>query len=175
MTPAINQWAQRHGITADALTDLHAVLMSAVPQPSGDATGSEAAAQQRIRLEAPHHGVRLWRNNVGATPSSEQHQCPYCHNHFTEQKQPVRYGLANESTAMNKVVKSHDLIGITPMTVKPEHVGGILGIFTSIECKRPGWQYKGTTREIGQLNWAQIVIGLGGFAQFATDPGEVWS
>ena len=161
MTPAINQWAAKHGVSAEAVADLHAVLMSAVPQPVSDATGSEAAAQQRIRLEAPHHGVRLWRNNVGACMDDRG-------NH-------IRYGLANESTAMNKVVKSHDLIGITPMTVKPEHVGGILGIFTSIECKRPGWQYKGTAREVGQLNWAQIVIGLGGFAQFACDPGDIWS
>lgn len=161
MTPAINEWAQRHGITAEALTDLHAVLMSAVPQPSGDATGSEAAAQQRIRLEAPHHGVRLWRNNVGACMDDRG-------NH-------IRYGLANESTAMNKVVKSSDLIGITPMTVKPEHVGGVIGVFTAIECKRPGWKYRANGREQAQLSFMQIVIGLGGFAQFATDPKEIWS
>lgn len=174
MIPLINEWARRHGVSTEAVSDLHNVLMSAVPQQMSDVTGSEAAAQQRIRLAAPHHGVRLWRNNVGATPSSEQHSCPHCLNHFTEQKQPVRYGLANESTAMNKVIKSSDLIGITPLTVRPEHVGGVIGVFTAIECKRPGWKYKAIAREQAQLSFMQVVIGLGGFAQFATDPSEVW-
>lgn len=175
MAVLINQWAQRHGITAAALADLQVTLMSAVPQVTPNVTGSEAAAQQRIRLAAPNHGVRLWRNNVGATPASEDIKCPHCHNHFTEQKQPVRYGLANESSAMNKVVKSHDLIGITPVTITPQMVGGFLGVFTSIEVKRPGWKFRGNAHESAQLKWADIVNSLGGIAQFATDPEDVWS
>lgn len=160
MTP-LNEWAQRHGVSAAAVADLHAVLMSAVPQPISEATGSEAAAQQRIRLEAPRHGVRLWRNNVGACMDDRG-------NH-------IRYGLANESTAMNKVIKSSDLIGITPLTILPEHVGGVIGIFTAIECKRPGWTYRAAAREQAQLSFMQVVIGLGGYAQFATDPKDIWS
>lgn len=159
MTP-INEWAARHGISAAALADLSEVLNSPVIETTPDATGSEAAGQQRIRLEAPHHGVRLWRNNVGAC--EDEHG-----NH-------IRYGLANESKAMNSVVKSSDLIGITPMVIKPEHVGATLGVFTAIECKRPGWQYRASPREQAQLSFMQIVIGLGGFAQFATDPGDIW-
>lgn len=157
MTP-INEWAARHGITPDALADLHTII---IPQSSPGVTGSEAAAQQRIRLEAPKHGVRLWRNNVGAC--------------MDERGNHIRYGLANESRAMNKVIKSSDLIGITPMTVRPEHVGGVVGVFTAIECKRPGWLYKGSPREKAQMSFMQVVIGMGGFAQFATDPGDIWS
>jgi len=159
MTP-LNAWAQRHGITPEALTELRAVLASAIPSTNTDATGSEAAAQQRIRLEAPHHGVRLLRNNVGAVT--------------TDDGRHIRYGLANESTAMNQAIKSADLIGITPVTITPAMVGGFLGVFTSIECKRPGWKYSGSPREVAQLSWAEVVIGLGGFAQFATDPSDIW-
>lgn len=158
--PPLTVWQQRHGITEQALRELQQILAGAVPTVTSNATGGEAAGQQRIRLAAPAHGVRLWRNNVGACTDDRG-------NH-------IRYGLANESTAMNRAVKSADLIGITPVTITPAMVGGSLGVFTSIECKRPGWQYKATAREQAQLSWAQLVIGLGGFAQFATDPGDIW-
>lgn len=124
-------------------------------------TTSEASAQQRIRIEAPHHGVRLWRNNVGAC--------------IDERGNHIRYGLANESAAMNKKIKSSDLIGITPVIVTPEMVGRTLGVFTAIECKRPGWQYKGGGREAAQLSYMQIIIALGGIAQFATGPEDIWN
>lgn len=158
--PDLTAWALRHNISPQAVADLQATLMAAIPTPNHVATGSEAAAQQRIRLAAPKQGVRLWRNNVGACTD--------------ERGNHIRYGLANESPAMNKAVKSADLIGITPVTIKPEHVGGMLGVFTSIECKRPGWRYGGNAREAAQLAWAEVVISLGGIAQFATDPSEIW-
>ena len=157
----INEWARRHGVSQAAVADLHVLLMSAVPESTDTATGSEAAAQQRIRLEAPEQGVRLWRNNVGA--------CMDDNGNF------IRYGLANESSAMNKKIKSSDLIGITPITVLPEHVGGTLGLFTAVECKRPGWRYRSQPREQAQLAFMQVVIALGGIAQFATDPCDIWT
>lgn len=153
-------WAARHGISHAAMQDLQAVLRSPIPDVNSNASGSEASAQQRIRLAAPYHGVTLWRNNNGACTDENG-------NH-------VRYGLANDSSAMNKKIKSHDLIGITELTVMPYHVGSQLGIFTSIECKRPGWQYKGTPREVAQLKWANLIKSLGGISQFATDPAELW-
>lgn len=156
----LNEWAARYSIPSQALAELHQVLMSAVPPTNSTPGKSEASAQQQIRLDAPRHGVRLWRNNVGACVDDRG-------NH-------VRYGLANESPAMNKVIKSSDLIGITPVTILPEHVGGVFGVFTAIECKRPGWNYKGNPREQAQLSFLQLVIGLGGIAQFATSPGDIW-
>ena len=59
----------------------------------------------------------------------------------------VRFGLANESKAMNQQYKSADLIGIKPVTVTPEMVGMTLGLFVSVECKRTGWTYKGNAHE----------------------------
>ena len=154
----INEWAAKYNVSQEALTELQAI---AVPDEVTTITGSsEASAQQRIRLEAPHHGVRLWRNNVGACTD--------------EYGNHIRYGLANESDVMNRNIKSSDLIGITPVTITQPMVGGTLGVFTAIECKRPGWKYKANAREVAQLSYMQIVIALGGIAQFATGPGDVW-
>lgn len=157
----ISQWAAKHNISPEALADLQTMLFNDVlPQTVRPAGMSERAGQQRIRIEAPKHRVRLFRNNVGACEDAE--------GNF------IRYGLANESKAMNEKVKSHDLVGITPVIITPQMVGGFLGVFTSIECKRPGWSYRGTAREVAQLNWAQIIISMGGIAQFATCPEDIW-
>ncbi len=161
MIPPLAEWQQRHGVSADAMLELQKVLTGAAPdQPSTGTGGSEAASQQRIRLAAPSHGVRLWRNNVGACIDARGNR--------------IRYGLANESQQMNRKIKSADLIGITPVTITPAMVGAVLGVFTSIECKRPGWQYKANAREQAQLAWAELILSLGGVAQFATDPSDIW-
>lgn len=153
-------WAARHGVSAEAMAELREYMGIIEPAPKLDAKpGSEALAQQLIRLEAPKRGMRLWRNNNGATKD--------------ETGRLIRYGLANDSTAMNKVIKSHDLIGITPVTITPAHVGMVLGVFTSIEVKRPGWSFKGTARELAQLKWAELIISLGGISKFATGPEDL--
>jgi len=162
MQPTINEWARRHHITPEALRELQAVLAwPADIEHQPGATGSEASAQQRVRLEAPKHGVRLWRNNVGAC--------------VDERGNHIRYGLMNESAGMNRRIKSPDLVGITPVTINPEHMGSTLGIFTGIECKRPGWKYKGNKREAAQLACLELIMSMGGRAQFATGPGDIWS
>lgn len=113
---------------------------------------SEASIQQRLRLWASKRGVRLWRNNVGVLKD--------------ERGVPVRYGLANESKAMNQNIKSSDLIGITPVTVTPDMVGKTLGVFTAYECKAEDWSYRANKREIAQLKWLELIQSLGGIAQF---------
>ncbi len=120
--------------------------------------GSEAENSDEIRAAASRFGARLWRNNVGAM--------------YDEQRRLVRYGLANESKQMSDVVKSGDLVGITPVLILPEHVGMTLGIFTSIEVKKSGWSYRGVGREKAQKNWNDLVVKLGGIGVFATSPIE---
>jgi hypothetical protein len=115
---------------------------------------SEAKVQQVIRIRTSQLGWRMWRNNVGVLRD--------------ERGVPVRYGLANESTAVNKQIKSSDLIGIRPMLITPEMVGTVIGQFVSIEVKREGWHYTGTDREVAQLRWLEMVRALGGYAQFST-------
>lgn len=152
----INAWAKRHNISAAALAELQAILAAPAEPcaPNLPPGASEARAQQEIRLEASRRGMRLWRNNCGAVT--------------TDDGRHIRFGLANDSAAMNKSVKSSDLIGITPVTITPAHVGQILGVFTSIEVKRPGWKYSEKGRDAAQWAWLKIINSLGGFGIFAT-------
>jgi len=144
----VEQWAREWGVPAAALQDLCRRLTTSEDRlPSG---ASEARAQQEVRLEASQAGARMWRNNVGA--------------YKTDDGGLVRYGLCNESQVMNQHFKSADLIGITPREIG----GRVVGVFTSIEVKRPGWKYTGAGREAAQMQWAIMVQSLGGLASFST-------
>jgi len=149
----LDQWAQRHGVSSAALDELRAAfgcLPTFVPQ----ATGSEAAVQAQVRLEAARKGVKLWRNNVGVLKN--------------EQGGYVRYGLANDSKRLNEAVKSGDLIGWRPLLITPAMVGTHIAQFVSRECKKAGWKYKGDAHEMAQLKWAQAVVADGGDAMFTS-------
>ena len=152
----INHWAARHNIPPAALAELLDLLGAGeTPPESPEDLVTEAGAQQQVRIEASRVGIRLWRNNNGAT--------------FDEESQRlVRFGLGNESDKLSKRMKSSDLVGITPYEVTLADVGRRLGVFTAYEMKRPGWKYAGTKREIGQLRWGELVISLGGFFKFST-------
>lgn len=155
------QWAQRHNVPLAAIKELEQAfgVTDVLPSPS-DVPLSEAAVQTNIRLEAARKGVRLFRNNVGAFQDDETGSF-------------VRYGLANESSQVNAVIKSGDLIGIRPLVVTPQMVGGIVGQFVSREAKREGWRYSGTERERAQLRWIELIISLGGDAAFASGEGTL--
>ena len=161
MTPEINQWALRHGVTYQALLELQQLF----GMPGGHIVDSrtegksEAAVQSVVRLEGARKGVRLWRNNVGALKD--------------ERGVPVRYGLANDSKQLNEVLKSSDLIGIRPRRIVQSDVGGIIGQFVCRECKEPGWHYTGTDREVAQLNWLTLITASGGDASFACGEGTL--
>ena len=104
---------------------------------------SEAAVQAAIRIEAGRLGVYLWRNNSGA--------------YQDERGNFIRYGLANESAKVNRLIKSPDLIGVAPG-----------GLFVAVECKTPGWTRPRNDTEHAQLAFLQIVTNMGGRAGFAT-------
>ena len=155
----LDKWAARWHIPPHALAELKAA-MGIHPAPVTVAGISEAAVQQQIRLEAAKYETALFRNNNGAC--------------MDEGGRLIRYGLANDSAAMNAKLKSSDLIGITPHTVTVHDVGSTIGVFTSIEVKKAGWAFRGNNREQAQLAWIQLVKKLGGRAQFATSPEEVF-
>lgn len=113
---------------------------------------SEAEVQAELRLLAPQRGETLWRNNVGVLRD--------------ERGVPVRYGLANETKAMNQRWKSADLIGWRRVVVTPDMVGQTLAVFTSYEVKYEGWRYTGAGRESAQKAWADLVTLAGGYACF---------
>lgn len=135
----LTTWAQRWNIPPEALRE----LVTPADDPDVLPGTSEAAIQTQLRVKASQAGWRLWRNNVGAgTLENGSH---------------IRWGLANDSTRLNGVLKSGDLIGIGPG-----------GQFVSREVKRAGWKYTGTDREKAQLAWITLVCAMGGDASFTT-------
>lgn len=156
----LNQWAIRWGVPHLALEDLRRQMAMDDPPPPPSAAGkSEAWAQSLVRIEASQRGARLWRNNVGAL--------------LDARGVPVRYGLANDSKALNDKIKSADLVGIRPVLIRADHVGTTIGQFLCREIKAPGWHYSGTAHEVAQLAWANLITGLGGDAGFATGVGTL--
>jgi hypothetical protein len=169
MTPTVlHQWAIRHGVSMAALQELSALAgadLAAEPLTAEPAGPTEAWTQSAVRLEASHTRLngrppaRLFRNNVGALKD--------------ERGVPVRYGLANDSPRLNAKLKSHDLIGWRSVLITPAMVGLVIAQFLSRECKRPGWTWTGTDREVAQMAWATLVNSEGGDARFTTGPGTL--
>lgn len=105
----------------------------------------ESDVLKLVRFEASQKGWRLWRNNVGAG--------------YLNDGRFVRFGLCNESAAMNRQLKSADLIGIRPRVITSADIGGTIGQFVAIECKGA------TTRiEPAQRRFLDLVESLGGLA-----------
>lgn len=151
----LRTWALRHGIGEAALLDL-AETLGAGTQPEGRDGGSEARVQSQVRLAAPRHAMRLFRNNVGVL--------------FDKRDVPVRFGLANESKQINERLKSADLIGWRRVVITQEMVGSTIAQFTSLECKETGWKYTGDEHEQAQQRWAALVATEGGYARFVASP-----
>lgn len=146
------EWALKWGIPTEAVDDLRASMgMDQTKSAFPDAT-SEAGVSQRTRLHFAGEGGILWRNNVGAFKDD--------HGNF------IRFGLANESSQMNKKIKSSDLIGISPLQITQHHIGQTIGQFVAIETKAPNWAYRGTEREAAQMKFLQLVIAKGGIGYF---------
>lgn len=155
----LNQWAIKWGVPAAAVEDLRREFGAINTEPRPNAGESEAAVQNKIRLEASRKGLRLWRNNNGAT--------------MDENGNFIRFGLANDSKQLNDKIKSSDLIGARPVLITSAHVGQIIGQFVAREVKPGSWSYSGTPRELAQLKFLELVASLGGDAAFATDEGTL--
>jgi hypothetical protein len=119
----------------------------------------ESDVLNTVRLEAAELGIRLWRNNVGCT--------------YTREGSFIRYGLCNESSAVNKVCKSADLIGIRPLLIEWYHVGTIIGQFVSRECKSSDWKPGNTERDRAQVAWRDLILSLGGDAAIVCGVGSL--
>jgi hypothetical protein len=104
---------------------------------------TEADIQQAVRLRCAALGWHMWRNNVGVLVDTSG--------------RPLRYGLANDSKAVNSVLKSGDLIGWDNT-----------GRFVSIECKAPNGR-----AHPAQIAWRDLVLAGGGRAMIIRDPKEV--
>lgn len=158
----LHTWALRNRISLEAFRDLQVTLGLHTLPLGVDDPGygkSEAWASSAVAFEASQKGFTLFRNNVGALQDKG--------------KRLVRFGLGNDSAAINEVLKSADRIGCRPIIIQPHHVGHVLGRFVSREIKPPGWQYTGVEREPAQLAWANLINAAGGDAAFATGPGTL--
>lgn len=124
---------------------------------------SEAQVQADVRLRAPSLRMHLFRNNNGVLKDASG--------------RPVRYGLANDSKALNKVVKSADLIGGTEVTITQEMVGKTILQFTSVETKPEEFNGPIGKDEIeryeAQVAWANFINSLGGRAFIVTDARQL--
>lgn len=164
MTPTLDMWAQRNGVSAAALNELKVLMgvneITPMSFTSDAAAGSESRQQSLVRIEAANLGIRLFRNNSGA---------------FTDETgRVVRYGLANESKAVNEVLKSPDLVGWRKRLVTAEMVGTVIGQACMREMKHEGWQFNPKDKHEGaQLNFLNLAIADGCDAGFATGPGTL--
>lgn len=162
MTTPLNlaDWMARHAVSPAAMAELAMLMVPPIPPMPEGSPSSEGYTQSLIRLEAPRTpGVQLFRNNVGAFEDKTGRW--------------LRYGLANDTPALNDALKSADLIGWRSVIITPEMVGRTIAQFLSRECKRAGWVYTGRDREPAQMAWANLVTLAGGDAAFATGPGTL--
>lgn len=122
---------------------------------------SETTVQQLTRVRhCEVTGGQIWRNNSGACTD--------------DTGRLVRYGLGNDSAQLNAVIKSSDLIGITPTLITPAMVGYTLGVFTAYEIKPSGWhQTPGDKRASAQARFHDIVRAACGYAGFVTSPDDI--
>lgn len=99
----------------------------------------------------------LMRNNSGVLPNPTTGT-------------PIRFGLGNDSTRINNLFKSSDLIGITPTKCPCGHV---YGVFTALEIKNPNWTFDFQNKnDRAQQNFINLVkknSGLGSFIQNQED------
>jgi hypothetical protein len=120
---------------------------------------SETGNSNRVRTHFAELGARLFRNNCGVLKDRNG--------------RPVRYGLANDSKALNQQLKSSDLIGWKPTLITPDMVGGVFAQFVSIEMKADGWRFRPTDeRAVAQRRWLDMVRNDGGLAGFMIDPAR---
>ena len=158
ITDPLAQWAARYGLPPSALAELRGILSSVPELDAATACAvagkNEAFVQSHVRVAAMQRGMQLFRNNVGVLEDKTG--------------RPVRYGLANDSASMNKVIKSSDLIGWQSIDITPAHVGQRIAQFVSLECKAAGWRWGGSDREKAQQRWIELVLSAGGEACFTT-------
>lgn len=150
----LDTWADDWSVPPEAMQDLRArfgCVDTNTPVIDGV---SEAAVQSQERLRITRGGGRVFRNNVGAL--------------YDRWGTLVRFGLANDTKAMNLSMKSSDLIGVQPVMITQKHVGSIIGQFLALEVKHKGWRYTGNGREPAQLKFHELIVSLGGDARFTT-------
>lgn len=150
---SLTEWAERYGVSAEALANLPRYLSPETAPPS-NSVSTEAEVSQQIVFQAYRRGWQLWRNNVGAAQDATGRW--------------VRYGLCNVSQAQNRRIKSADLIGIRPVLITSDLLGSTIGQFVALEVKRGDWRPGvDAAREKAQAAFLALVQKHGGYARFS--------
>jgi len=115
MHDTLHQWAKDWSLSPYAVLDLLQRLGVGYEMPGNAAHEgfSETAVSQRLAIAAAQQGILSWRNNLGAMQDASGRM--------------VRFGLCNDTAALNKKFKSSDRVGIKPVLIGPEHVGTTIG------------------------------------------------
>ena len=117
---------------------------------------TEKDIEKLIILSAQKAGSTVFKNNVGTCEKIDPH---------TGKKYFIRFGLCEGSS---------DLIGITPIEIKPDMVGKRIGLFTAIEVKKDVKKSYNKHRMETQKAFIDFVNTNGGIAFKADDPKEVF-
>lgn len=167
----LDEWMAKWALPPQAFVELTMVDWLHEDTPHPPTSKSEANVQARVRLEAARKGVHLWRNNSGAGSVVNPKQlCPRCK---PLARTFIRWGLGNDSSRINEVVKSADLIGWRPRIITFDDVGKTIAQFVSRECKREDWRYSGTPEEAAQNRWHALVLRDGGDSAIVTKEGSL--
>ncbi len=156
---SLEQWAIDWGVPPAALIDLAYSCCHYSERPRAPNPKSEAAVHYEVRLEYARAGIHAWRNNNGAG--------------FMRDGSFIRWGLANESPELNKILKSSDVLGFRPTLITQEMVGTTIAKFFARELKHSEWVYSDTDEERAQLRFITLVQRNGGDAKFATGTGSL--
>lgn len=150
----LTEWAAKWMVSDEALNELGAIGL----HYGAEGEGPEGTVQAQVRLEAARKDIYLWRNNIGAGK--------------LDNGSFIRWGLANDSKALNLALKSADLIGIRRRVITQADVGYFVGQFMSVECKAPGWKFNPRDqRDAAQAAWKTLILREGGDARIVSGPG----
>lgn len=149
-------WQVKHSVSMQALNELRILLAQPITSAlnTSDAPLSEAAVQNNIRLTASRAGIVNFRNNSGAGKIEGESRF-------------IRWGLCNDSKALNEKYKSCDIIGISPILITSDHVGRIIGQFWAREAKPSNWKRPSNEREFAQQRFIELINACGGDAKFS--------
>lgn len=153
----LSDWANRHAIGDQAMAELYAIMGYQPELPTEiEGNAEESYVQSVVRLAAPIQGYNLGRNNRGALKN--------------EAGVPIRFGWLNDTSALDKVCKTGDLLGYQSgwfrdyETCEPVKVA----VFAMVECKKAKWAgyNPNNERENAQMRAIQMVLAGGGIAGF---------
>ena len=116
---------------------------------------NEQGLMHRIMIDVSAAGARVWSNNVALAVVGKVEWVRTIKrvavgpgDAIVRNARPLHAGLCEGSS---------DVIGVTPVTIRPEHVGLTLGVFTALEVKSE----IGRATD-GQANFVRVVNKLGG-------------